>query len=148
MQSLFDKEDNDAIKERIEKLTPRSVPLWGKMNVAQMLAHLQQPLLVSFGELKLKRGILGFLFGKMAKRQMLADKSFKKNMPTVKEFKVAPGDFEKEKITLLSYLDRFIKEGSQIITKEPHPFFGKMDLSEWDLLQWKHLDHHLNQFGV
>lgn len=87
MQSLFNKEDNDVIKERLEKLTPRSVPLWGKMNVAQMLAHLQQPILVAFGELKLKRGILGFLFGKMAKKQMLADKSFKKNMPTVREFK-------------------------------------------------------------
>lgn len=148
MQSLFNWEDNDAIKNRIKKLTPTSVPLWGKMNVAQMLAHLQQPILVSFGELKLKRGILGFLFGKMAKKQMLADRPFKQNMPTVKEFKVAPGDFEKEKNTLISYLERFITEGPQIITKEAHPFFGKMELNEWDLLQWKHLEHHLKQFGV
>ncbi len=79
---------------------------------------------------------------------MLADKPFKKNMPTVKEFKVTTEDFEKEKSIILAYIDRFIKDGPQIITKEAHPFFGKMELNEWDLLQWKHLDHHLTQFGV
>ncbi|MEO6220122.1 MAG: DUF1569 domain-containing protein [Ginsengibacter sp.] len=148
MISIFSREDNDAIKDRINKLTPDSRPLWGKMSVSQMVAHLQRPILVSFGELKIKRGILGILFGKMAKRQMLMDKPFKHNMPTVKEFKIAGEDFEKEKNLLLSYIDRYANKGTQIITKEPHPFFGKMTLEEWDTLQWKHLDHHLRQFGV
>ncbi len=66
-----------------------------------MLAHLPQPILVAFGELKLKRGILGFLFGKIAKKQMVADKPLKQNMPTVKEFKVIPFDFEKEKLIVI-----------------------------------------------
>ena len=147
MPSLFNSSDNNSVKERINKLTPDNPPLWGKMNVAEMLAHLQRPILVAFGELKLKRGLLGFLFGKIAKKQMLADKPFKKNMPTVKEFKVAAEDFANEKNILLSCIDRF-NEGPQIITKAAHPFFGKMTLEEWDMLQWKHLDHHLRQFGV
>ncbi|MEO8568386.1 MAG: DUF1569 domain-containing protein [Ginsengibacter sp.] len=147
MPSLFDSSDNDSIQERVNKLTSDTKPLWGKMNATEMLAHLQQPVLVAFGELKIKRGVLGFLFGKIAKKQMLADKPFKQNMPTVKEFRVSAKNFSNEKNTLLSYVERF-KKGPQIITSDPHPFFGKMTLEEWDTLQWKHLDHHLRQFGV
>ncbi len=148
MKSLFNIEENNLLKERINKLTPGSHALWGKMNVSQMLAHMQAAMLVSFGKLKLKGGLMSFLFGKIAKKQMLMDKPFKKNFPTIKEFKVAAKDFDTEKNTLLSYVDRFITEGPEIITKEPHPFFGKLTLEEWDTLQWKHLDHHLRQFGV
>lgn len=148
MIKLFDPKENSLIKERINKLTPGSRPLWGKMNVSQMLAHLQPTMLVAFGELKLKGRLMGFLFGKIARKQILLDKPFKKSIPTLKEFKIAEKDFETEKNTLLSYIDRFITEGHEIITKNPHPFFGKLTLEEWDKLQWKHLDHHLRQFGV
>ena len=148
MKRLFDPEENNLIKARINKLTPDSHPLWGKMNVSQMLAHLQPVILVAFGQLKLKGGLMGLLFGKMAKKQLLLDKPFKKSLPTMKEFKVAEKDFETEKNTLLSYLDRFITEGPEVITNKKHPFFGKLTLEEWDTLQWKHLDHHLRQFGV
>jgi hypothetical protein len=148
MKRLFDPGENNLIKKRINNLTPDSQPLWGKMNVSQMLAHLQQPMLVAFGQLKLKGGLLGFLFGKMAKKQMLMDKPFKHNMPTIKEFKVAEKDFVREKNILLSYVDRFITEGPGVITGKKHPFFGDLTLEEWDTLQWKHLDHHFRQFGV
>lgn len=67
MQSLFNSADNDSIKERINKLTPYTKPLWGKMNATETLAHLQRPILVAFGELKLKGGLLGFLLGKWQK---------------------------------------------------------------------------------
>ena len=153
MKRLFDPEENNFIKVRINKLTPSSRPLWGKMNVSQMLAHLQAPMSVAFGQLKLKGGLMGFLFGKIAKKQILLDKPFKKNLPTMKEFKFAAKDFAEkdfvsEKNILLSYVDRFITEGPEIITNKTHPFFGKLTLEEWDTLQWKHLDHHFRQFGV
>ena len=35
-----------------------------------------------------------------------------------------------------------------VVTQDPHPFFGRMTGEEWDRLLWKHLDHHLRQFGV
>ncbi len=34
------------------------------------------------------------------------------------------------------------------LSKDPHPFFGNLNSEEWDTLNWKHLDHHLRQFGV
>ena len=153
MKRLFNPEENNLIQERINKLTPDSRALWGKMNVSQMLAHLQTPMLVAFGQLKLKGGLMAFLFGKIAKKQMLNDKPFKKNMPTVKEFKFTGKNFPekeflKEKDILLFYVDRFITEGPDVITNKKHPFFGELTLEEWDTLQWKHVDHHLRQFGV
>ena len=148
MGSLFNAEDNNSIQERINKLTPDSKPVWGKMNVSQMLAHLQPTMLVSFGELELKGGLMGFLFGKVAKKKIVTEKPFKQNIPTLKAFKVSPKDFETEKNTLLNYVARFKTKGAKIFTSKPHPFFGRLTTTEWDMLQWKHLDHHLRQFGV
>jgi hypothetical protein len=137
MKGLFDPGENRIIKERINKLTPASQPLWGRMNVSQMLAHLQPVMQVAFGELRLKGGLMSLLFGKMAKKQPLSDKPFKKGLPTMKEFKVSEKDFETEKNTVLSYIDRFISEGPGIIINTKHPFFGELTLEEWDALQWE-----------
>ena len=71
----------------------------------------------------------------------------------MKEFKFGEKDFGdkdfvREKDVLLSYVDRFITVGPEIITNKTHPFFGELSLEEWGRLQWKHLDHHLRQFSV
>ena len=87
MKKIFDPAENKLIKERINKLTANSQPLWGKMNVSQMLAHLQPPIQVAFGQLQLKRGLIGFLFGKIAKKQMLLDNHLNKTCPRLKNLK-------------------------------------------------------------
>ena len=66
MKDLFNKEDNQKIIERIKKINSDSKAHWGKMDAAGMLFHLQEPIRVSLGELKLKRAFLGRLFGKIA----------------------------------------------------------------------------------
>lgn len=149
MKSLFKTADNAELINRIHKLTPQSHPLWGKMNVSQMLAHLQAPLHAALGELKSKRGLIGILFGKLAKKKFLSGAPFGKNLPTDKNFIVTDNrDFEIEKQKVIALLHRFEKAGPAGITKEPHPFFGIMHAHEWDAIQWKHFDHHLSQFGV
>ena len=74
MKSLFNKAENDAIINRINQLNNNSTAVWGKMDAAQMLAHCQVPLKVAFGEVKLKRGLIGILFGGLAKRKMVTDR--------------------------------------------------------------------------
>ncbi|MEO8514758.1 MAG: hypothetical protein ABI543_14465, partial [Ignavibacteria bacterium] len=68
--------------ERISGISSDSKALWGKMNVAQMLYHCRQPILAGLGEIKSKRKLIGYLFGSLAKKQMLSDKPFKKGLPT------------------------------------------------------------------
>jgi hypothetical protein len=148
MKSLFNKQDNREIIDRINKLTPETQRVWGTMSVDQMLAHCQPSLKVALGELKLKHSLIGKLFGKIAKRKLVDEKPFKKSLPTAPEFK-APNKavFNEEKTKLINLLERFQQAGPEGLMKAPHPFFGPLTEQEWDILQWKHLDHHLRQFG-
>ena len=114
-----------------------------------MLAHVQPPFKVAFGELKLKRTLIGFLFGGMAKKKLTTDEPWKRNLPTDKHFIVADHrNVDEEKKNLVALVQRFGHAGPSGISKEPHPFFGHMTTQEWEALMWKHLDHHLKQFGV
>lgn len=149
MESLFDKQGNQNIVDRINQLTPITLSQWGKMTVSQMLEHCQQPIKVSFGTLELKPNLISFLFGKSAKKQMLTQPRFKKSLPTVKEFKIThEPNFEEARKQLIEMVSKYADEGHSAIKVSKHPFFGNMTMEEWDILQWKHLDHHLKQFGV
>ncbi len=149
MKSLFNTTYNQELIARINKLNPDTKPLWGKMRVEQMLAHSQTPLLIALGEQKLKGGLMAFLFGKIAKKQLVKDEPFKKNLPTAPSFIVKnERNFYEEKNKLTGLVQRFGKSNADEIAERPHPFFGKLTADEWNTLQWKHLDHHLRQFGV
>lgn len=147
--SLWTTSDRATMEARIKALTSESRPLWGKMDVAQMLAHCQQPLRVAIGQLRLKRSLVGVLFGGMAKRSLLSGKPWGKGMPTAPEFRVtSQQDFERERRALLDIVRRFGEGGPASLTTQPHPFFGVLTPEQWNALQWRHLDHHLRQFGV
>lgn len=149
MESIFNPDGNKNLIERIEKLTPITLSEWGVMTVSQMLEHCQQPIKVSRGELHLKQNLFSILFGKMIKKQLMRPQPFKQGLPTVKQFKIShEPDFEQSKKELLEMIDDFVRNGHSAIKVDKHPFFGKMSMEEWDTLHWKHLDHHLKQFGV
>lgn len=149
MASLFNETDVQTLFARINSLNQNSAPIWGKMNVGQMLTHCQRTFEVALSELKLKRGLIGFLFGGIAKKNMAGDKPFKRNLPTAPQFVVKDNrDIEKEKQNLISKIEKFRRLNQKELEATAHPFFGKMTIKEWDTLSWKHLDHHLQQFGV
>lgn len=149
MKTLLDAADSNEVLQRIHRLRPDSRALWGKMTVAQMLAHTQVPLRVASGELVLRRGLIGLLFGRLARRMLVGPKPFGRDMPTAPEFRVQDErDFAIEKANLIALLQRFQSRGAAGITKKPHPFFGPLSVEQWEALQWKHVDHHLRQFGV
>lgn len=147
--NIFNKEENLKLQARLQNLTSETAPKWGKMTAPQVVLHCQKPLDVADGKLILKRSLIGFLFGKMARNSFLKNDEFKRNMPTAPEFRVvSTPDFEKEKQVLLSLVDKFGTMGTQVLANKKHPFFGTMTDEEWGILLFKHLDHHLNQFGV
>jgi hypothetical protein len=147
--SLFAADGLATMLARIGQLRPDAAPLWGKMTLAQMLAHCQQPLRVATGELLLGRSLVGVLFGRLAKKQLLAPGPMKRNLPTAPQFKIGnPRAVATEQQALLDLVRRFGEAGPAGLTQKPHPFFGPLTADEWQMLQWKHLDHHLRQFGV
>ena len=149
MKNLFDADAYNELLNRLNMLQPGSAPQWGKMDVAQMLAHCKVAFSVPLSEKKLPRLLLGRLVGWIIKSKLYDDDPWKKNLPTSPAFIMkGPKNFEAEKQELAEVLNQFHTAGPDSISKYPHPFFGKFTLSQWGMSMYKHLDHHLQQFGV
>lgn len=146
VKSLFDPDVKQGIVDRINKLTPGAQNQWGRMNAAQMLAHCQAPLGVAVGRHQLKANFFFRLIGPLFKEKLFNDKPFSHGLPTDASFKITGArDFEKEKQNLIAMVSEFSESA---ISGKPHPFFGKLTNEQWSKGTWKHLDHHLRQFGV
>lgn len=150
MNNLFNRTDKDEIINRINELHPGSKPMWGKMSVSQMLAHCIVPVKVALGEKKLVQSLIGKLLGKRFKNEMLKDDYvFKKNLPAPKSFIVKETtDFYENQQGLKDVIQQFFDADKNEMASRMHPFLGKMKADEWGNLGYKHLDHHLRQFGV
>jgi hypothetical protein len=150
MKSLFDAETATDIKNRIARLEPASPRQWGKMNAPQALAHCATTMEWAVGDSFAPRMFLGRIFGPLVKSKVLKDEApLRRNTPTAKSLVVAnERDLEKERQRLCALIDRFSQGGPQGCTNRPHTFFGTLTPEEWSRLMYKHLDHHLRQFGV
>ncbi len=149
MSNLFDEEQYQELKERLDKLSPDSERQWGKMTVAQMLAHCADVLEVAVGKLTLPQNFLGKTIGKWIKGSWVSgDKPFYHNSPTDKNvIKTDDCNFDAEKSRLSKLVTLFHQEGKQLAIDKTHPFFGKLSTEEWSNLSARHLDHHFRQFG-
>ncbi len=151
MKNLFDAMVVNQVKTRLGKLEPQSERRWGKMTPAQMLAHCSLSMQWGVGEVAPEKGPLpARLMGRLVKQMVFRnDDPLRKNSPTAKSLIVADErDLGKERERLLGLIDKFAAGGAAGCTKNPHSFFGKMTPDEWAILTYKHLDHHLRQFGV
>ena len=147
VKNLFDPAVKQEIIERISSLTPQSPRQWGKMDVSQMLAHLQVPIGVALGTHTVKGNPIMKLILPFFKKMLWDERPWKQGLPTDKTF-ITTGDtkdFESEKSKLLDLVIRF-NETSMI--NEKHPIFGRLTKEQWSKASWKHIDHHLKQFGA
>lgn len=147
MKSLFDLETYSEIRDRINQLSENSEKTWGKMSVGQMLHHCQGPLniMLGKGDYGLRPSVLGQLF---YKRTLYNDIPFLKNLPTAKFLKEKePRDFNDEMKNMIALLVEFECQRNRVEWRY-HPAFGYFTKQQWGQLQFKHLDHHLRQFGV
>jgi Protein of unknown function (DUF1569) len=149
MQNLFQPEAAAEVISRIDRLQPTIQHQWGKMDVAQMMAHCSATLDVASGRVFLPRMFIGRILGPFFRPQFTNEKPFSKNGPTDKSFVIADKrDFVREKEHLKTRVRQFSEGGESQCTKHPHSFFGSLTPQEWATGMYKHLDHHLRQFGV
>lgn len=149
MKNLFDIETYKEITDRINKLTPQTEKKWGKMDVAQMMAHCLEAFKVPVSEKELPRMFIGRLIGWMMKSKLYNESPWKKSLPTAPNFIIKDTrDFEVEKKKLLSIVEVFYTKNTTGIGDKIHPLFGKLTAEQWGKSMYKHLNHHLEQFGV
>jgi hypothetical protein len=99
---------------------------------------------------KAPRMLIGRLIGGLVKAKAFAlDAPMRKNSPTTKDLVIRDTrDVEVEKKRVCDLIDLFSGQLHLRCTDHPHAFFGKLTPEEWSILTYKHLDHHLRQFGV
>lgn len=149
MKNLFEREAVDEIIARIDSLQPAAQRQWGKMDVAQMMAHCSRALEMACGKLKLRRIWFGWILGPLVKPIYTNEKPFARNNPTDKKLVISDArDFSREQELLKKCVYEFHAGGEAKCTRHPHPFFGSLTPAEWARGMYKHMDHHLRQFGA
>jgi hypothetical protein len=148
MKSVFDSTTQKEITDRINSLSSSNKALWGKMDLLQMVKHCILCDDMYLGNIKIKRAFIGRLIGKLMLKKVLADEApFHKNSPTIPALKTAKedGNLESKKGEWLSRINGYNNFNNPNFV---HPFFGTMTKDQIGNLSYKHIDHHLRQFGA
>ncbi len=149
MKNLFERETVSEVISRIDSLKPATQRQWGKMDVAQMMAHCSGALDMASGQLILPRLFIGRLIGPFVKPIYTNEKPFSRSSPTDPKLIVSDKrDFLREQEQLKRKVRLFHEGGEGQCTRHPHPFFGELAPEAWSRGMYKHLDHHLRQFGA
>jgi hypothetical protein len=132
MKNLFEREATDEVLSRIDTLQPACQRQWGKMDVAQMMAHCSAALDMASGRMDLPRIFIGRVLAPFIKPIYTNEKPFSKNNPTDKKLVVSDQrDFLREQEQLKLKVRQFHEGGESQCTRHPHPFFGALTPKEW-----------------
>lgn len=151
MQNVFDAQDAQEYINRINNLTPETQRKWGEMSVDQVLAHLNVAYDLTFTPEKFPKPsfIAKFLLSKFVKPKITNKIPYKQSLPTSPSFIIADErNFEEEKAKLIGNIQRVQQLGREAFEGKENINFGKMTAQGWNNMFAKHLNHHLDQFGV
>lgn len=149
MKTLFDAETHRELLERLGKLSPDSERQWGKMSPGQMMEHAARALEMATGRKPMQQAFLGKAIGWIFKGGFLGEKPFPQNSPTGPTLIIKDEpDFESTRTRLTELVDEFHAQGDSGTDGNIHGFFGRLSGKQWGETQYKHLDHHLRQFGL
>ncbi len=150
MQDIFSTQTIANLEARINQIDNDSTAAWGKMTPYQMVKHclLNEELMLR--KTLYKRRFLGRLFGKIAlKANIKDDGPMGKNSPTHPDLVITEqGDVNSIKQRWIELLREYPKMKEGAYAGFVHPFFGKMSREQIARFAYKHVDHHLTQFGV
>ena len=151
MQNVFDAKDAQEYINRINNLTPETQRKWGKMSVDQVLAHLNVAYDLTFTPEKFPKPsfIAKFLLSRFVKSKITNEIPYKQSLPTSPAFIIADErNFEEEKAKLIGNIQRVQQLRREAFEGKENINFGKMTAQGWNNMFAKHLNHHLEQFGV
>lgn len=148
--NTFDPKTTATVLSRLEKLNHTTTPQWGKMNSAQMLAHLNVAYDLAYNKIPYKSSFFKkFILKLLVKPLVVSEKPYKKNSHTAPEFIIADErDFEKEKSKFIDNVKQTEAHGANYFEGRESTSFGAMTAKEWSTQFYKHIDHHFTQFGV
>ena len=150
LPNIFTKSVAEGVIDRINQLTASTQPNWGKMSVDQMLAHCNVSYELIYDNKHPKpNGFMKFILKLLVKNKVVSEQPYPQNGQTAPHFVIKDDkNFEAEKNRLINYIRKTQELGeSHFDGKESHSF-GALNKTEWNNMFYKHLNHHLTQFGV
>jgi DinB superfamily len=149
MKTLFEPAAYEEIVRRLDSLHASSPRQWGKMTVSQMFEHTARALEMATGKTPRKQAAVGKMIGWAFRKGFVGPNPFPKNSPTGPNLIIKhEPELEATRERLKALLADFHAMGEAGCDGNVHGFFGKMTGREWGITQYKHLDHHLRQFGA
>lgn len=150
MKNIFEIKTTEEVINRINQLSSSSNNLWGKMNVSQMLAHCNVTYEMIYTDKYPKpNSFKRFMMKLFVKKIVVGDKPYPKNGRTAPEFVITEKrEFDIEKSRLIEYIEKTQKLGEKHFRNKSSHSFGNLTKNEWNTMFYKHLNHHLSQFGV
>ncbi|MEN9730601.1 MAG: hypothetical protein RLZ91_1719 [Bacteroidota bacterium] len=138
------------LTRRIDQLNPQSQAIWGKMNVGQMLSHCAVPYEQILGTNTAQPPLfMRIILKLLLKNSMVNEVPYKQNLPTAPSFiRTEQFDVDKEKERLINLIKTIQEMGAEKLAATPSLSLGRLSATEWNNLLYKHIDHHLQQFGV
>jgi Protein of unknown function (DUF1569) len=148
MKTFWDANTREDICRRVERLNADAKPRWGKFNAAQMLAHLNDAMRMAIGELPTKPKNTPFRRWPI-KQLIVYVAPWPQGAPTAPELlaRCDGAQFADEKATFRALAGRVASKPASDCWPE-HPAFGHLTHRAWGVLEYRHTDHHLRQFGV
>lgn len=147
MKTIWNEPERTSLVSRLRTVREEMKPRWGRMSAAAMLSHLEASLRMALGELPARRARLRLTIFPL-KQLVIYVLPFPKGAPTLPELLVTSGlacDITAGHIErLLATLAGFTDEDHW----PEHPILGRLSHRALGHLMWKHMDHHLRQFGV
>ena len=147
MKSIFNPRDHRELHDRVQQLKTSQQAQWGTMTPLQMVAHLSDSLRMASGQLEVAPKKVPLRFSPL-KQVVLYLLPIPKGVPTSPELIArTPGDWSREVAELREELNGLVERGAEALAPA-HPAFGKLSAKQWGVLIYRHMDHHLRQFGV
>ncbi len=144
--TLLNDLDRDQILDRLQRVQRDARPRWGSLDAQRMLCHAADQMRVALGDLPSKP-VHTFLSRTLVKF-LVVNTGLK---PPRGKIRTAPEMLTSQPTswdTDLAACVELVKRVGSGAAGAVHPSFGPLSPDEWGRLCWKHLSHHLEQFGV
>jgi hypothetical protein len=150
LPNIFTEEVSENVIQRINNLSNNTNPNWGKMSVDQMLAHCNVTYEMAYENIHAKpNAFMKFILKMLVKNAVVSEKPYAKNSKTAPQFIMTESkNFDLEKKRLIDYITKTQQLGENHFDNKESHSFGILNKTEWNNMFYKHLDHHLTQFGV
>ena len=150
LPNIFTTNVSENVIQRINRLNPGTQPNWGKMDVAQMMAHCNVAYELVYEDKHSRPNFLMKLILKSFVRKLVTSAApYKRNVQTAPAFRITDArNFDAERNRLIDYISKTQQLGEDHFDNKESHSFGTLSKDEWNNMFYKHVDHHLTQFGV